>query len=185
MRALIFEGSILAYNPTRDKAKWVPACGVINDLSWAEERSVVALVNFVPRIPQEADRLAELGACHLVGWTNDSSSEEADDELTEEEDDKPEGHEHEETGGQEEADPESMLEEGGRGSEVGPRGQCQSREWGAIMDDEEPLTFNDLQSDSDATVGGCSPLRLTPQELGSSQETAMEVHAWDSEVEAL
>ena len=30
---LIFEGSILAYNPARDEAEWVPACGVTNDLS--------------------------------------------------------------------------------------------------------------------------------------------------------
>ena len=58
-------------------------------------------------------------------------------------------------------------------------------EGGAIMDDKEPLTFDDLRSDSDATVGGHSPVRLTLQEPGSPQETAMEVHAWDSEVEAL
>ena len=32
-QALIFEGSILAYNPTRDEAEWVPTCGVTNDLS--------------------------------------------------------------------------------------------------------------------------------------------------------
>ena len=50
-RALVFEGSILVYNPTRDKAEWVPACGVANDLSWAEERSAVALANYVPCIP--------------------------------------------------------------------------------------------------------------------------------------
>ena len=53
------------------------------------------------------------------------------------------------------------------------------------MDEEEPLAFDDPPSDSDATVGGHSPVRLTPQELGSPQETAVEVHAWDSEVEAL
>ena len=53
------------------------------------------------------------------------------------------------------------------------------------MDDEEPLAFDDPWSDSDATVGGCSPVHSTPQEPGSPQETAVEVHAWDSEVEAL
>ena len=53
------------------------------------------------------------------------------------------------------------------------------------MDEEEPLTFDDLQSDSDATVGGHSPVHLTPQELGSPRETAVEVHARESEVEAL
>ena len=62
-----------------------------------------------------------------MGWTNNSSLEEADDESTEEEDGEPEGHEHEETGGQEEADTKSpssgaALEEGKRGSEVRTRG---------------------------------------------------------------
>ena len=53
------------------------------------------------------------------------------------------------------------------------------------MDDKEPLAFNDLWLNSDATVGGRSPVHLTPQEPGSPQETAIEVHTWDSEVEAL
>ena len=53
------------------------------------------------------------------------------------------------------------------------------------MDEEEPLAFDDLWSDSDATVGGRSPVHLTLQEPGSPQETAVEVHAWDLEVEAL
>ena len=54
-----------------------------------------------------------------------------------------------------------------------------------MMDKEEPLTFDDPRSDSDTTVGGCSPVHSTPQEPGSPQETAVEVHAQDSEVEAL
>ena len=52
------------------------------------------------------------------------------------------------------------------------------------MDDEQPLAFDDPRLDSDATVSGCSPAHLTPQVLGSPQD-AVEVHAWDSEVEAL
>ena len=40
---LIFEGSILAYNATRDEAEWVPAHRVANDLSWAEERTAVGV----------------------------------------------------------------------------------------------------------------------------------------------
>ena len=39
--ALVFEGSILAYNPARDEAEWVPAHGLTNDLTWTEERSAV------------------------------------------------------------------------------------------------------------------------------------------------
>ena len=53
------------------------------------------------------------------------------------------------------------------------------------MDDEEPLAFDDPQLDSDTTVGGCSPVRSTPQQPGLPQETAVEVYVWDSEVEAL
>ena len=109
VQALIFKGSILVYNPDRNEAEWVPT----NDFSWAEERSAVVLVNFVPSIPQEADRITELGARHLLGWSDDFPLEEEDDEQTQEEDgepggDEPEGDEHEETGGQEEADPKSL-----------------------------------------------------------------------------
>ena len=53
-----------------------------------------------------------------------------------------------------------------------------------MMDDEQPLTFDDPWSDSDTTVSGHSPACLTPQVLGLPQD-AVEVHAWDSEVEAL
>ena len=42
-RALVFEGSILAYNPAKNEAEWVPAYGLTNDLTWAKERSAVAL----------------------------------------------------------------------------------------------------------------------------------------------
>ena len=120
--ALVFEGSVLAYNPTRDEAEWVPACGVANDLSWAEERSAVALANYMPHIPQEVDCIADLGACHLMVWPDDSSSEEEDDEQTEEEDgeqegDEPEGDEHDKAEGQGEADPE--LPSGGMALEQG------------------------------------------------------------------
>ena len=133
MRALIFEGSILAYNPPRDEAEWVPAHGVANDLSWGEERSAVALVNFVPRIPQEADCITELGAHRLLGWSDDSSSEEEDNEQTQEEvgkpeGDEPEGDEHEEAEGWGGADPKlpssgAALEQGKTELEVKPRGQ--------------------------------------------------------------
>ena len=94
--------------------EWVPTCSVTNDLSWAEERSTVALANYVPHVPQEADCIAELRACRLVGWPDNSSS---DDEQTEEEDGEQEGDEHKEAEGQGEADPElpssgTALEEG-------------------------------------------------------------------------
>ena len=59
--ALIFEGSILAYNPARDEAEWVPTCDITNDLSWAEERSAVALANFMPHAPKRQPTLQGSG----------------------------------------------------------------------------------------------------------------------------
>ena len=73
----MFEGSILAYNPTKNEVEWVPAHGLANDLTWAEERSTVALANYVPCIPEEMAQIVRLGACQLVSWpTNSSTSEE-------------------------------------------------------------------------------------------------------------
>ena len=74
--ALVFEGGVLVYNPARDEVEWVPACSIAYDLSWVEERSAVALVNFMPCIPQEVARIAGLGVCHLVSWPKDSLEEE-------------------------------------------------------------------------------------------------------------
>ena len=104
--ALVFEGSILVYNPARDEAEWVPACSIVNNLSWAEEKSAVALANYVPCISQEVAHIAGLRTCHLVSWSNNSSSEEENDGQVEEEDDE----------GKEEEDPTDMEEKG----EVGP-----------------------------------------------------------------
>ena len=62
VRALVFEGSALAYNPTKNEAEWVPALGLTNDLTWAEERSAVALANYVLRILEEAAWIMRSGA---------------------------------------------------------------------------------------------------------------------------
>ena len=56
-RALVFEGSILAYKPTRDEVEWVPTRGITNNLSWVEDKSAVALTNFVPRISKRQPAL--------------------------------------------------------------------------------------------------------------------------------
>ena len=60
-RALVFEGSILMYNPALNEAEWVPAHSLANDLSWVEERSAIALANYVPHAPAEAAQIARLG----------------------------------------------------------------------------------------------------------------------------
>ena len=118
MWALVFEGSVLAYNPTRGKAEWVPTCSVTNDLSWVEERSAVALVNFMPCIPQEAAHIARLRAHHLMSWPDDSSEEEEGDGQAEEgedgqaeEEDKDNGQAEEEEGEREEEDPTDVEEQ--------------------------------------------------------------------------
>ena len=116
---LIFEGSVLAYNAARDGAEWVPTHRVTNDLSWVEERTAVTLANFVLCIPQEADCIAKLGAHCLLGWANDSPSQE-DDEQTQEEEDKPEGDEHEEAEEREEGDPTNLEEQGKMGLGTNP-----------------------------------------------------------------
>ena len=59
-RALVFKGSILIYNPTLNEAEWVPVCSLANDLSWAEERSAMALANYVPCASAEAAQIARL-----------------------------------------------------------------------------------------------------------------------------
>ena len=103
--SLVFKGSILAYDPTRDEVEWVPACGVAKDLSWVEERMAVVLVNFVPHTGQEADRIAELETRHLA-WTDESPLEEEGKEMQEEDD------VHEQTQeGDDEHIPPPLLEE--------------------------------------------------------------------------
>ena len=79
-RALVFKGSILMYNPTLDEAEWVPACGLANDLSWAEERSAVALANYVLSAPVEAAQITRLGAGRIVSCPGDDSSTSAEEE---------------------------------------------------------------------------------------------------------
>ena len=185
VQALIFEGSILAYNPTRDEGEWVPTRGVANDLSWVEERTAVTLANFVPHAPQEMDHIMELETNHLLGWTDDSSSEEEDKQTQEEdvkpEGDKPEGDEHKEIEGWGETYaklPSSDVTCGQGKTKLQIKPPRWSWECVAIMDDEQPLAFNDPWSDSDH-----SPVHLTPLELGPPED-AMEVHVWDPEVEA-
>ena len=53
-----------------------------------------------------------------------------------------------------------------------------------MMDNEQPFAFDDPWSDSDTTVSGCFPAHLTLQ-VPESPQDAVEVHVWDSEVEAL
>ena len=74
MRALVFKGSILTYNPTLNEAEWVQVHGLANDLSWAEERSAVALANYVPCTTVDAAQITRLGAGRIVSCPGNDSS---------------------------------------------------------------------------------------------------------------
>ena len=118
--ALVFEGSILAYNPTRDEVEWVPMRSITYDLSWVEEKSAMVLVNYVPQASQEGACIARLRACGLVSWPDDSSSQEEEEEEEQEEEE-----EHEEVEEQGEAGPEppsggTELEQGETEQEAEP-----------------------------------------------------------------
>ena len=104
-QALVFKGSVLAYNPARDEVEWVLTHGITNDLSWVEEKSAVVLANYVPHISQEVAHIARLRACHLMSWSDDSSLQEEEEDEQEEEDESEEEEEHEEVEEQGEAGP--------------------------------------------------------------------------------
>ena len=180
--ALVFEGSVLAYNPTRDEAEWVPVCGLTNDLTWAKERSAVALANYMPCVSQEAAQITRLGACRLVSWPADSSMSEEEEEEQEETDPEPPVTDAELEQGEED---EEKIRQVDQEDEQEPDKWWCSRDWEAVMGEEERLAYEDLWSDSDATADGCSLRRLTPLELGSPMEVVVEVHMRESEVEDL
>ena len=62
VRGLVFEGSVLAYNPTMNEVEWIPVRSLTNDLTWAKERSAVALANYVPHALAEAAWIVRPGA---------------------------------------------------------------------------------------------------------------------------
>ena len=76
-RALVFKGSVLAYNPAKNKAEWVAVHGLTNNLTWAKERSAIAFANYVLHIPDEVAQ--RLGAHQLLSWPEDSSTSEEED----------------------------------------------------------------------------------------------------------
>ena len=80
VRDLVFEGTVLTYNPAMNEVEWVPVCGLANDLSWAKERSTVALANYVPHVPAEVAQMARLGASQIVSCPGDDSSTSAEEE---------------------------------------------------------------------------------------------------------
>ena len=166
VRALVFKGSILSYNPALNEAEWMPVRGLANDLSWGEERSVVALANYVPCTPKEGKRIARLRAGRMVSCPGDYSSttsmeggEESwfsdtpntglhmdMDHEAGEESEEPIGSEGEVSG----------WTGPGEGAEASPHiDRCQhSWNWESIMEKSAGLTFNNPCSGSDTTIMG-------------------------------
>ena len=140
--------------PPLNEAEWVPACGLANDLSWAEERSAVALVNYVSCVSAEAAQIARLGASRIVSCPSDDSSTSTEEEEAW----------HSDT--QSTNPPTDMDPKVGDESEDGVGGQTGSEDgvernqwqhpqnWEAIMEEAEGLAYDDPWSDSDATVMG-------------------------------
>ena len=163
--------------------EWVTAHGLVNDLTWAEERSAVALANYVLCIPEEAAWIVRLGARQLVSWpTNSFTSEEEEEE---EQDPEPLTTDTELERGEESKDGarQTDLEE-----EQESNRQWHLWDWEVVMGEAERLAYDDLWSDSNATVMGadCHSLRcLTPHVPGSPMEAAVEVHVRESELEDL
>ena len=190
-RALVFDGSVLAYNPAKNEVEWVPACGLANDLTWAEERSAVALANYVPHICEEVAQIVRLRAHQLVSWPNDSSTSEEEEEEVR--DPEPPTTDTELEQGEESKDGarQTDLEEEGE-----PNRWQHSRDWEVVMGESEKLAYYDLQSDSDATVAGAdclwapalsphTPSHVTPHVPGSPMEVTVEVHVRESDLDGL
>ena len=146
-RALVFEGSVLAYNPAKNKAEWVPVHGLANDLTWAKERSAIALANYVPHIPEEEARITRLGARRIVSWPDNSSTlkeEEAQHPKPQTMDTEPEWAEESEDGARQ-TEPEEGAE---------PNRQWHSQDWKTVMEGLEGLAYDDPRLDSNAMVMG-------------------------------
>ena len=169
MRALVFEGSILTYNPTLNEAEWVPACGLANDLSWAEERSAMALANYVPHASAEVARITRLRAGRVVSPSNDSSTSVEGEESWHL--DASSMDTDCEMGDESEGGADGQMRPGDEAETNTCTNQCQHpQNWEAIMEESEGLAYDDPHSDSNATIMGVDSLQ-GPQ-LSSHDEPA-------------
>ena len=154
MTALVFEGSILTYNPALNEAEWVPVCGLANDLSWAEERSAMALANYVLHALVEVAQITRLGAGRIVSSPGDNSSTSAEEEEVWHSDapsTNPPTDMDQEVGDE---------SEDGAGGQTNPGDEAESdqqwppQNWEAMMEESKGLAYNDPWSDFNATVMG-------------------------------
>ena len=136
---LVFEGSVLAYNPAMNEAERIPVHGLTNDLTWAKERSAVALVNYVPRASVEVAWIAKLGACQIVSCPNSSLSEEDETPHPKPQTTDTELEWEESEDGARQTDPEE---------EVKPDRWWHPQDWEAVIEGSERLAYDDPRSDS-------------------------------------
>ena len=142
------------YNPTMNEAEWVPVCGLANDLSWAEEKSAVALANYVLHAIAEVARTTRLRAGRIVSCPSDDSSTSTEEEEVRHSDTQS-------TNPPTDTDPEAGDESEDRvGGQTNP-GDAVERDWWqhpqnweAIMEEAEGLAYDDPRSDSNAKVMG-------------------------------
>ena len=77
-RALIFEGSLLVYDPQRDIAQWVPVRGTSSTLTMLELHAAHDLNNMVPlplsKLPAAKPPSTEIMKCILAGAESDTNS---------------------------------------------------------------------------------------------------------------
>ena len=63
-QGLLFEGSVLAYDPATHVMEWIPVWGTINDLSPMENTSAQELSNItLPDSPEDRPQMDQFGEC--------------------------------------------------------------------------------------------------------------------------
>ena len=76
VQGLLFEGSMLAYDPSTNRAEWIPVQGSASDLSLAEEASAWELSNIMPHDPAEVMwRIDYFGEQRNEGSTEETAAE--------------------------------------------------------------------------------------------------------------
>ena len=87
---LLFQGYVLAYNPTHDVAEWVQFKGITSDMTLAEEPAIVEMLDHVPTQKQamemRLDRIREIRTFNSSGG-KDTAAKAVDDAAAEVADD--------------------------------------------------------------------------------------------------
>ena len=170
-----------------NEVEWIPMRGLANDLSWGEERSMVALANYIPHAQKEKRRIARLRVRRVVSsLDNDMSTTSMEEEEKSQFSDTPSMSPQMDMDC--EADEESERAKGSKGdvsrwksAEEGVEAspcidQCwHAQNWESVMEESEGLFFDDPHSGSDTTITGVDspsvPLSSPPDKSGDSPPT--------------